>query len=114
MEHTIDATNQKIGRLATKVASLLMGKDKTDFARHTIPTSKVKVTNASKMDISIKKSKEKIYKRYSGYPGGLKEISLENLVAKKGNGEALKNAIYGMLPKNKLRDRMIVNLKITE
>lgn len=114
MEHTIDATGEKLGRVASKAAALLAGKATTSFARNKMPTEKVVITNASKISITPKKLKESTNKRYSGYPGGLTEASLEKIVAKKGYSEILKHAISGMLPKNKLRAKMIVNLKISE
>jgi len=113
-EYTFDATEQKLGRLATQIAIVLMGKDQPDFARNKVAEVKVTVENASKMAISDKKKKQKTYDRYSGYPGGRKVINLEKLIADKGYGEALKNAVYGMLPKNKLRSRMIKNLIVNE
>ena len=114
MEYKIDAENQKLGRVATEIASLLMGKNHRDFARNTAPTNIVKVVNASKISITEKKKKEERNIRYSGYPGGLKTPTLEQTAAKKGMKEVLKLAVSGMLPKNKLRDRMLVNLKITD
>lgn len=114
MEHTIDAQNQKLGRLASKIAHLLMSKDSVDFARNKIPKTKVTVINASKMDVSEKKLKEKTYVTYSGYPGGLKKERLEEKVAKKGMKDALENAVSGMLPKNKLRTKMLINLTIND
>jgi large subunit ribosomal protein L13 len=114
MEYTIDAENQKLGRVATKIATLLMGKDQRDFTRNVAPTNKVKVVNASKISITEKKKREEKNVRYSGYPGGLKTPTLEETAAKKGMKEVLRLAVSGMLPKNKLRDRMLVNLKITD
>lgn len=111
---TIDAQNKKLGRLATEIAVLLMGKDKTDFARNTIPQREVKVTNASQMDIDERKLTTKEYRHYSGYPGGLKSERMDSLVTRKGYGEALRIAVKGMLPKNKLQARMMKNLTIEE
>ncbi len=114
MEHTIDAQNKKLGRIASEAAKLLMGKNRTDFVRNAIPDVTVKIVNAGKIDITNKKLNTKSYKSYSGYPGGLKEVSMKKLVADKGNKEAFRKAVSGMLPKNKLRDRMMKNLIITE
>ncbi len=114
MEHTIDATNQKLGRLASKAAHLLMNKDSVEFARNKMPVSKVVITNASLISITEKKLKESTHSRYSGYPGGLTKETLERVTKKKGYSEVLKHAISGMLPKNKLRAKMLLNLKITE
>lgn len=89
-----------------------MGKNKADFARNKIPSVEVEVNNASGLTLNQNRLKDKKYYAYSGYPGGLKETSQEALVAKKGAGEVLRRAVYGMLPKNKLRPRMMKNLKI--
>ncbi|MFH0845793.1 MAG: 50S ribosomal protein L13 [Patescibacteria group bacterium] len=114
MEYNLDATNEKLGRLATKVAVLLMGKNKPNFVKNEIADSKVVVSNASKMDISDKKMEQKGYNKYSGYPGGRRVIMMNRLVAQKGYSEALKKAVRGMLPSNKLRSKMLNNLKISE
>ena len=115
MEHTtIEATGKKMGRLASEIAILLMGKNRPDFARNAIPNIKVKVTNASKISVTSKKMDNEVYKNYSGYPGGLKERPMKKVVADKGMKEVLRIAIKGMLPKNKLRDRMMKNLIISE
>ena len=113
-EYKFDAKGEKIGRLASQIATVLMGKDDPNYAPNKVADVKVLVENASQLDISEKKKDEEIYDRYSGYPGGRKEISLRKLIEKKGYGEPLKNAIYGMLPKNKLRDLMMKNLTINE
>lgn len=114
MEHTIDATGKKLGRVATEVAVLLMGKDTPDFKRNVPADVKVNVTNASKLDITPKKMETKEYKRYSGYPGGLKTRKMSQEVAKHGYSETIKKAVYGMLPSNKLRAVIMKNLIITE
>lgn len=114
MEHKIDATGEKLGRVASKAAVFLMNKDSVDFARNKMPKSKVIIENASKISITEKKLKESTHSRYSGYPGGLTKATLENVVAKKGYKEVLRHAISGMLPKNKLRDKMLLNLTIKE
>jgi large subunit ribosomal protein L13 len=114
MEYTIDATNEKLGRIASKVAHLLMGKNDKAFARNKETKAVVTVTNASKISITEKKKQGTTYARYSGYPGGLTIENLETLAGKKGYAEVLKKTVYGMLPKNKLRSRTILNLKISE
>jgi large subunit ribosomal protein L13 len=114
MEYTIDAQDKKLGRLASEAAVILMGKNRTDFARNAIPDVKVKISNAGKIFTTNKKMNQKIYKNYSGYPGGLRERSMKKVVSDKGMKEVLRIAIKGMLPKNKLRDRMMQNLIITE
>ena len=114
MEHTIDATEKKLGRVATEAAVLLMGKNLPDFAKNVVADVKVNVTNASKLDITNKKMETKEYKRYSGYPGGLKTRKMSQEVAKNGYGEIIKKAVYGMLPANKLRAVVMKNLIISE
>lgn len=113
-EYNVDAQGKKLGRVATEIATLLMGKNTPDFARNAIPTTKVGVINASKISITSKKTGSKVYKSYSGYPGGLKEEGMRKKIGDKGMKEVLKIAVKGMLPKNKLRDRMMNNLTITE
>jgi len=112
MEHTIDAQGKKLGRVATAAATMLMGKDRTGFVRNAIPDIKLTIVNASKISITNKKMEEKIYKNYSGYPGGLRERTMKKVVEDKGMSEPLRIAIKGMLPKNKLRDQMMKNLII--
>lgn len=112
MQHEINAQGKKIGRVASLAASILMGKNRVDFARNKLPDVKVKITNASKVDVTEKKLQSKTYKKYSGYPGGLKETSMKKVVADKGLKEVMKVAVYGMLPTNKLRSKMIKNLTV--
>ncbi len=112
--HTIDAQNKKIGRIASEAAFILMGKDMIDFSKNTYSGVKVTITNASKADISITKMKTTIYKEYSGYPGGQKEIKMSELVQRRGYKAIFQKAVRGMLPPNKLRAKMLANLSITE
>ena len=114
MEYNLDAKGKKLGRLATNAAVLLMGKNTPAFQKNTIADVKVKIGNVSKLDISKKKMKQKEYSRYSGYPGGRKVEKMEKVVQKKGYAELVKKAVYGMLPTNKLRAKIMKNLIITE
>jgi len=111
---TIDATNQKLGRVASKAAKILSGKESPAYERNAVKGDSVTIINASKADISIKKLQEKIYERYSGYPGGLVYQTLADLVSKRGYAEAFRLAIYGMLPRNRLRSIVMKKLTITE
>ena len=111
---TIDATNKKLGRVASEIAATLMGKDKVTFSRHELNDVKVEVVNAGKINVDDTKKRTKIYKRYSGYPGGQRELSLETITEKKGMKEAVRIAVRGMLPPNKLRAKMLRNLTITD
>ncbi len=107
--HTIDATNKSLGRLASEVALLLMGKNKATFQRHIDGGDLVAVINFDAVKITGNKRDQKSYYRHSGYPGGLKEVKLKDLLANQPQ-EVLKKAVYGMLPKNKLRPLMIKRL----
>ncbi len=110
--YTLDATGKRVGRLATEVAVLLMGKNRTDFAKNKIPDVKVEVINASKFWIDARKKRDKTYVSHSGYPGSLKTLSMQQVIDSKGEGDVLRRAVLGMLPKNKLRPQMIKNLII--
>jgi len=112
--HTIDAKGKSPGRVATQVAVLLMGKNRTDYSRNKIPNLEVEVTSAGKMNINQNRAKQKTYYHHSGYPGGLKSATMERVIETKGAREVLRRAVSGMLPKNKLRARMMKNLKIRE
>lgn len=111
-EHTIDATGQRLGRLASSISHILQGKDRTDFAKNTIAPVSVFVENVDNLDITDRKKETKIYDRYSGYHGGRTEETLEELIAKKGVSEALKKAVHNMLPGNRLRKERMKNLII--
>ena len=114
MKHVIDAKGKVPGRIATEVAVWLMGKNRTDYVRNAIPDVKVEVQNASAMNLDAKKLRDKRYARHSLYPGGLTLESMQHVVDTKGAKEVLRRAVYGMLPKNKLRPRMMKNLTITD
>jgi len=114
VKYTIDAENKRVGRVATEAAVLLMGKNTPEYQRNNIPEISVEIKNTSKAIVDEKKLTQKTYSRYSGFPGGLKQPTMEQVIAKKGYSEIFKEAVYGMLPKNKLRSRMMNNLTITE
>lgn len=101
-----------LGRLATKVAVVLRGKDGADFSHH-LPdlARKVTVYNTGKLKFTGNKLEGKIYYRYSGYPGGIRSRTLKEQMALDSR-EVFRAAVYGMLPKNKLRDKFIRNLKL--
>lgn len=113
-QHKIDASGQSLGRVASEAAKLLMGKDTPAYQRHIAPNVSVEIINASKLEISTRKKEGKIYTHYTGYPGGLRKESLGSLIDKKGYGEALRKAVRGMLPNNKLRVIMLKNLSVVE
>ena len=113
-KHLVDAKGKAPGRVATEVAVLLMGKDRTDFARNRIPEVLVEVVSSAQMSLDAKKLRAKMYSSHSGFPGSLKRRSQQYLVETKGAQEVLRRAVYGMLPKNKLRAQMMKNLKIND
>jgi|SRR3989344_8971278 len=113
-QHAIDATNKKLGRVASEAAKILMGKNLSSFKRNEIPDVSVLIENASKVDISTKKLTTKEYDNYSGYPSGRKVLTARQVVAKKGYSELFRKAVYGMLPTNRLRARMIKHLIVKE
>jgi len=101
--YTIDATNRPIGRVATEVATILLGKNTPHFAKNVVVSAQVTVAHIDKLKISEKKRSQKEYQRYSGYPGGQKIQTLQDLIDKKGYEEVMRKAVYGMLPSNRLR-----------
>lgn len=109
--HLIDAKDQILGRLATKIAHLLMGKDKPYFVSYLDCGDYIVVTNAAKIRVTGKKAKQKIYYRHSGYPGGFREINFAKQM-EKDPSQIIRHAVSGMLPKNKLRDKRLARLKI--
>lgn len=111
--YKIDAAGGKIGRIATKAVNILTGKNRADYARNKVFNTEVIIENASKLDIFEGKLKN-MYKRYSGYPGGLHEKSMEQIIEKKGKSAILRLAISGMIPHNKLKSKIIRNLIIKE
>ncbi len=114
MTHTVDATGKSIGRTASIVAALLLGKNKPTVERNKVTGEKVNLINASKAKVTETKMDQKTYAKYSGYPGGLRHEKMAFVVSKKGYSEVFKTAIHGMLPDNKLRAKMMNNLTISE
>ena len=110
----IDATGRTLGRVASEVATSLMGKTKATFERNQYCGLPVKVINASKIRITAKKLESIYHTRYSGIPGGLRILKGTETAEKKGLKELLKLAVYKMLPSNKLRRTMMKNLKIED
>ena len=111
-EHKMDVAGKKIGRVASGIAHVLLGKDSTNFARNTVANVRVVVENVDNLDIPESKRMNKVYDRYSGFHGGRKEETLEELITKKGNAEVLRKAVLNMLPKNRLRKERMKNLVI--
>jgi large subunit ribosomal protein L13 len=108
--HTIDASNKVLGRLATRIALLLQGKNNPDFEPHRDMGSIVIVKNVDKIRVTGKKADQKKYFHHSGYLGGLKEEPFQKAFDR-SPALVLKRAVWGMLPKNKLRSQRIKRLK---
>ena len=109
--YIIDAEDQVLGRLATKAATILKGKHKPQYTPHVDTGDHVIVLNADKVVLTGDKLNQKFYRRHSGYPGGLKETSYKDLMAKKAD-LAVIEAVRGMLPKNALGRQMIKKLRV--
>lgn len=109
--YVIDAEGKNLGRLASEVASILRGKRKPIYTPHVDTGDYVIIVNADKVAVTGKKMKQKVYKHHTGYPGGLKEITLEKLLDRKPE-EVLKHAVKGMLPKGRLGRQMFTKLKV--
>ena len=107
----VDVSNQILGRAASRIAKLIRGKHKPNYTPHVDCGDNIIVVNASKVKLTGKKWDEKKYIRYSGYPGGQKEIRAIDLL-KKDSRRLIKNAVKGMLPKNKLGSKLLSNLYV--
>ena len=109
--HVIDAADKTLGRLSTQIARLLMGKHKPMFTPNQDTGDFVVVTNADKVRVSGNKAQQKLYYRHSGYPGGLKSVTLEKTMQNNPT-RVIENAVKGMLPRTRLGARMRKRLKI--
>jgi large subunit ribosomal protein L13 len=109
--YVVDASGQTLGRLATLVARVLRGKHKPIYSPSVDTGDYVIVVNAERIHVTGRKLDKKMYYRYSGYPGGLKEITLRNLLQKHPT-RVIEHAVRGMLPKNRLGRRMFRKLKV--
>lgn len=107
----IDAEGKILGRLASRIAVILIGKNKVGYVPYLDKGDAVVVKNADKIKVTGKKMKDKTYIHYTGFPQGLRMESLESLMSRKP-AEALRKAVSGMLPKNKLRKQRLANLYI--
>lgn len=110
----IDAQNKILGRVASEAAMALMGKHKASYEPQKITGEDVHIINASKLKFSDKKLRESEYKRYTGFPSGLKSRTLGEVITKKGYGEVIAKAVRGMIPANKLRTDILKKLKVTD
>jgi len=108
-KYNFNAADYVLGRLSSEVAYILAGKNDPVYQRHILNNSIIKITNCGKVKVSGNKLKDKMYFHHSGYLGGIKKIALGDLL-KKDSCEVLRKAIYGMLPKNRLRAGLMKNL----
>jgi len=109
--YIVDAANKTLGRLASEVAKRLRGKHKPEYTPNVDTGDHIIVINAAQIKVTGNKAKDKIYYRHSGYPGGIKEVTFEKLLAKKPE-QVIEIAIKGMLPKNPLGRAMYRKLKV--
>lgn len=109
--HVIDASGKVLGRMATQAASLLMGKHKPIFSRNLDTGDFVVIINADKVRVTGNKAEQKLYYRHSGYPGGLKSISLERMMQTHPT-RVIEQAVKGMLPHNRLGASMMKKLRV--
>ena len=109
---TIDAKDKTLGRVASAAAKALLGKHSADFAKNVVADGGVTVINASRVKVTGTKTRDKEYVRYSGYPDGQKFENYAMLTARRGEGEAIRRAVLGMLPKNRLQAKRIKMLTI--
>jgi large subunit ribosomal protein L13 len=109
--HVVDAEGKTLGRLATRIADVLRGKHKPDFTPHCDTGDFVVVVNAEKVVVTGRKREAKLYHRHSGYPGGLRSRTLEEMLARRPE-EVLRKAVRGMLPRNRLGRAQLGKLKI--
>ncbi len=109
--HLFDAKGKVLGRLATEIARILMGKDKVSYAPHIDGGDFIVLVNTDLIEVTGNKAEDKMYHHFSGYPGGIRSISFQDQM-KKDSRKVVHAALYGMLPKNKLRDRMLTRLHL--
>lgn len=109
--YLIDATDKTLGRLATNIANRLRGKHKPEFTPNVDTGDYIVVVNAEKVKVTGNKARDKIYYRYSGYPGGMKSISFEEMI-RRSPERVIQLAVKGMMPKNRLSRSMLGKLKV--
>lgn len=109
--HLVDAKGEILGRLATKIATLLIGKNKATYSTHMDMGDFVVVINAEKVEVTGKKDQQKLYRRHSGYPGGYKERTFKQVMDVHPE-RIIEHAVSGMLPDNRLKDARMLRLKV--
>ena len=109
--YVVDAEGKTLGRLATEIARILRGKNKPQYTPHVDTGDFVVVVNADKVVVTGKKAEQKVYRRHSGYPGGMKETSYARMMERKPT-EILRKAVHGMMPRTRLARQQFRKLKI--
>jgi large subunit ribosomal protein L13 len=109
--YVVDAEGKRLGRLATEIVRVLRGKNKPQYTPHVDVGDFVVVVNADRVAVTGRKAEQRVYRRHSGYPGGMKETSYEQMLARKPT-EVLRKAVYGMMPKTRLARKQFKKLKI--
>lgn len=111
--HIIDAKNQVLGRLSTQIATLLMGKQKANYSAHMDSGDNVVVVNCEQIKMTGNKTKQKLYRSHSGYPGGFKELKFEK-VFKEHPSRIIEFSVSGMLPDNRLKSVRMTRLHVVK
>jgi large subunit ribosomal protein L13 len=109
--YVVDAEGQTLGRLAAEIARVLRGKNKPQYTPHVDTGDFVVVVNADRIEVTGRKAEQKVYRRHTGYPGGLREMSYEVMMQRKPT-EILRKAVWGMMPKTRLARQQFKKLKI--
>ena len=109
--YVVDAEGKHLGRLSTEIVRVLRGKNKPHYTPHVDVGDFVVVVNADRVAVTGRKAQQRVYRRHSGYPGGMKETSYEQMLARKPT-EVLRKAVYGMMPKTRLARKQFKKLKI--
>jgi large subunit ribosomal protein L13 len=109
--YVVDAEGKHLGRLATEIVRVLRGKNKPQYTPHVDVGDFVVVINADRVAVTGRKAEQRVYRRHSGYPGGMKETSYEQMLGRKPT-EVLRKAVYGMMPKTRLARKQFKKLKI--
>lgn len=111
---TVDASGKTLGRVASEAASILLGKKSVDYAQNQVMPLEVKIVNAGKVRIPERRMNEKTYRWFTGQVDGLREITLPDLIAKKGIEYVIEQTVDGMIPRNKLRKERMKRLSVTK
>ncbi len=109
--YVVDAEGQTLGRLAAEIVKVLRGKNKPQYTPHVDTGDFVVVVNADRVEVTGRKAEQKVYRRHTGYPGGLRETSYEVMMQRKPT-EILRKAVWGMMPKSRLARQQFKKLKI--